>query len=103
MTIFPIAVAVLLCAAPLAEAQQAEKVYRIGLLGLSSRSDVTGLAAYRRHLAAVTTEEFEPQLHKTRWGHIMSVENLLEHAVVHPMRHRIQIERILEGSKAMSG
>jgi len=24
------------------------------------------------------------------------VENLLEHAVVHPMRHRIQLERILE-------
>jgi hypothetical protein len=31
----------------------------------------------------------------------MSVENLLEHAVVHPMRHRIQLERILEGSEAM--
>ena len=61
------------------------------------------LAAYRRHLASVTTEEFEPQLHRTRGGHVMSVENLLEHAVVHPMRHRIQIERILEGSKAMSG
>jgi hypothetical protein len=31
------------------------------------------------------------------------VENLLEHAVVHPMRHRIQLERILEGSEATSG
>jgi hypothetical protein len=25
---------------------------------------------------------------------------LLEHAVVHPMRHRIQLERILEGKEA---
>ena len=58
------------------------------------------LAAYRRHLAAVTTEELEPQSHRTRWGELMSVEMLLEHAVVHPMRHRIQLERILEDRKA---
>jgi uncharacterized damage-inducible protein DinB len=61
------------------------------------------LAAYRRHLAEVSNEELEPQSHKTRWGELMSVENLLEHAVVHPMRHRIQLERILEGGEATSG
>ena len=61
------------------------------------------LAAYRRHLAEVTDQELEPQVHKTRWGDLMSVENLLEHAVVHPMRHRIQLERILEGSEALKG
>jgi len=60
------------------------------------------LSAYRRHLAEVTKEELEPQLHRTRWGDLMSVENLLEHAVVHPMRHRIQLERVLEGKEAMS-
>jgi len=60
------------------------------------------LAAYPRHLAEVSTEELEPQAHRTRWGDLYSVENLLEHAVVHPMRHRIQLERILEASKAMS-
>lgn len=58
------------------------------------------LAAYRRHLAEITVQELEPQTHRTRWGELMSVENLLEHAVVHPMRHRIQLERMLEGSKA---
>ena len=57
------------------------------------------LAAYRRHLAEVTTEELEPQVHRTRWGELMSVENLLEHAVVHPMRHRLQLERLLEGPR----
>ena len=56
------------------------------------------LAGYRRHLASITTAELEQQVHKTRWGELMSVEMLLEHAVVHPMRHRIQIERILEDS-----
>ncbi|HEV2104821.1 MAG TPA: DinB family protein [Candidatus Eisenbacteria bacterium] len=58
------------------------------------------LGAYRRHLSQVTTEELEPQSHKTRWGDLMSVEMLLEHAVVHPMRHRIQLERILAGGRA---
>src|SRR5262249_12771032 len=57
------------------------------------------LAAYPRHLASVTTEELEPQKHRTRWGDLMSVEMLLEHAVVHPMRHRIQLERILAGAQ----
>src|SRR5215831_12446206 len=53
------------------------------------------LGAYRRHLAEVTNQEAEKQDHRTRWGELMSVEMLLEHAVVHPMRHRIQLERIL--------
>jgi len=60
------------------------------------------LAAYRRHLAEITPEELEQQIHRTRWGELMSVENLLEHAVVHPMRHRIQLERILEGEAVKS-
>lgn len=60
------------------------------------------LSAYRRHLAEISNDELEQQIHRTRWGELMSVENLLEHAVVHPMRHRIQLERILEGNEAMS-
>ena len=57
------------------------------------------LAGYRRHLAAVTDVECEPQTHRTRWGDVMSVEMLLEHAVVHPMRHRIQLERLVPARK----
>ena len=59
------------------------------------------LGAYRRHLADVTDQEMEQQVHRTRWGELMSVEMLLEHAVVHPMRHRIQLERILESKEAL--
>jgi uncharacterized damage-inducible protein DinB len=53
------------------------------------------LEAYRRHLVSTTDAELDPQVHKTRLGRLMSVEMLLEHAVVHPMRHRVQLERIL--------
>jgi uncharacterized damage-inducible protein DinB len=59
------------------------------------------LGAYRRHLAEISDQEMEQQVHRTRWGELMSVEMLLEHAVVHPMRHRIQLERILESQEAM--
>ena len=69
------------------------------VVGRASAFADSVLAGYRRHLASITTEELEPQLHKTRWGDLMSVENLLEHAVVHPMRHRIQLERMLEVGK----
>jgi uncharacterized damage-inducible protein DinB len=59
------------------------------------------LGAYRRHLSEVTDQEMDQQVHRTRLGNLMSVEMLLEHAVVHPMRHRIQLERILESREAM--
>ena len=68
MTIFRIAIAVLLLAAPLAEAQQAEKVYRIGLLGLSSHSDITGLAALRQGLRDLGYEEGRNLVIEYRWA-----------------------------------
>jgi len=56
------------------------------------------IEAYRRHLASATDEEMNAWVHKTRQGNPISIEMLLEHAVVHPMRHRVQLERILAGS-----
>ena len=54
------------------------------------------LAAWRRHLPAVEDAELEPATYKSRWGVLFSIESMLEHAVVHPMRHRYQLERLLE-------
>ena len=52
-------------------------------------------AAWRRHMPLIADEELEPNAYKTRWGVLMTIESMLEHAVVHPMRHRIQLERLL--------
>ena len=68
MTMLSIALAVLLLALPLAEAQQAERVYRIGLLGLSSRSDITGLAAWRQALRDLGYEEGKNLVIEYRWA-----------------------------------
>ncbi len=53
------------------------------------------LAGWRRHLALLADAELWPALYKSRWGFDYSIEQMLEHAVVHPMRHRIQLERLL--------
>ena len=64
---------------------------------------VAELDPYLEHLLgrwsvrlSVIQEEpfFEPQ-HTTRWGSDLPVEALLEHAVVHPMRHRLQLREML--------
>lgn len=53
------------------------------------------LAAWRRHLAILEDAELTPAAFKSRWGEDYNVEQMLEHAVVHPMRHRIQLERLM--------
>jgi uncharacterized damage-inducible protein DinB len=53
------------------------------------------LAAWRRHLALLEDAELSPATCKSRWGQDYTIEQMLEHAVVHPMRHRIQLERLM--------
>ena len=53
------------------------------------------LAAWRRHLVALEDRELSPEVYTSRWGEPYTVEQMLEHAVVHPMRHRIQLERLM--------
>ncbi len=53
------------------------------------------LDGWRRHLAPLESEQLAPRQYLSRWGEPHTIEQLLEHAVVHPMRHRIQLERIL--------
>jgi uncharacterized damage-inducible protein DinB len=55
------------------------------------------LAAWRRHLAALEDAELAPTMYKARWGDDYDIEQMLEHAIVHPMRHRIQLERLMAG------
>ncbi len=56
------------------------------------------LAAWRRHLASLEDAELAPATFKSRWGEDYNIEQMLEHAVVHPMRHRIQLERLMARS-----
>lgn len=55
------------------------------------------LDGWRRYLAPLGNEQLAPKQYLSRWGEPHTIEQMLEHAVVHPMRHRIQLERILAG------
>ena len=39
--------------------------------------------------------DLSTDIYTSRWGEPYTVEQMLEHAVVHPMRHRIQLERLM--------
>jgi hypothetical protein len=58
------------------------------------------LAGWRRHLASLEDSELSPATFTSRWGEPYTVEQMLEHAVVHPMRHRIQLERLMAAGAA---
>ena len=60
------------------------------------------LEAWRRELALLEDSELAPGTYKSRWGQDYNIEQMLEHAVVHPMRHRIQLERLMaEGPRSL--
>jgi uncharacterized damage-inducible protein DinB len=53
------------------------------------------LQRWRLPLADAKEERFTA-IHTSRWGEEMSLEGMLEHAVMHPLRHRFQLEELLE-------
>ena len=38
------------------------------------------------------------ETHRSNWGEDFTIESLLEHAVVHPMRHALQLEELMTPS-----
>lgn len=57
------------------------------------------LERWRDVLTGVPEEPFLKPQYTTRWGASLPVEHLLEHAVVHPMRHRLQLIELMERAK----
>ena len=53
------------------------------------------LERWRLPLAGVDKERFDA-IHKARWGEDISCKAMLEHAVMHPHRHRFQLEELME-------
>ena len=49
----------------------------------------------------MTDEEIEAVAIQSRWGVKYNLEQLLEHAIVHILRHRRQIERLLQESRSV--
>lgn len=59
------------------------------------------LASWREHLAWIPNEVVDSnEGFAARWGGTMTIEGMLEHAVVHPMRHSLQLQDLLQAGKA---
>jgi len=54
------------------------------------------LAGWEKYGALLADGQLAPKQYVSRWGEPHTIEQMLEHAVVHPMRHRRQLQRILE-------
>ena len=53
--------------------------------------------AWFRHLAWMPDRVLESKkVFTSRWGAPMTMEAMFEHAVAHPMRHRFQLEELME-------
>jgi hypothetical protein len=55
------------------------------------------LMRWRVPLQDVEPARFSEQ-YTTRWGDTLSIDGMLEHAVMHPVRHRFQLEELLEAA-----
>jgi hypothetical protein len=54
------------------------------------------LECWRLPLVNVPEEKFEPQTYVTGWGTPYCIDAMLEHAVMHPIRHEFQLRELLE-------
>ena len=55
------------------------------------------LARWEGPLREVPGERFEPETYPARWGTPYCIDAMLEHAVMHPIRHAHQLRGLLAG------
>jgi len=57
------------------------------------------LDRWRVPLAVIDEETMSRPSYKSRWDMDYSIDTMLEHALVHPQRHRFQLEEMMQGMK----
>jgi uncharacterized damage-inducible protein DinB len=66
--------------------------------GFAARADEyleNVLAAWERPLRGLTEELADSRVYESRWGVPYSIDAMLEHAVMHPIRHAHQLEELM--------
>lgn len=53
------------------------------------------LERWRDPLADVPESAFEPEVYRSNWGTPYCLDAMLEHAVMHPIRHAFQLEELI--------
>lgn len=55
------------------------------------------LERWRAPLCEVSSEQLETPEYPSRWGTLYCIDAMLEHAVMHPIRHAFQLEELMKG------
>jgi hypothetical protein len=55
------------------------------------------LGRWRIPLAGVTDEQLDKGIYPSRWGTEYCIDAMLEHAVMHPIRHEFQLRNLMGG------
>ncbi len=58
------------------------------------------LARWRVALAPLTPEQLEDAAYQSRWNAPYTIDAMLEHAVMHPVRHAFQLDELVAQSAA---
>jgi hypothetical protein len=58
------------------------------------------LKGWIRPLAGITEEQCERPEYKSRWGTLYCIDAMLEHAVMHPIRHGFQLQNLMNQGKS---
>lgn len=58
------------------------------------------LERWRSPLTDIPEKRFEPEFYTSNWGTPYAIEPMLEHALVHPMRHAFQLSELLVAKNA---
>ncbi len=53
------------------------------------------LERWRLPLADVEEKAYGPESHLSNWGELFSIDSMLEHAVMHPIRHEFQLRELM--------
>ncbi|MBT8387923.1 MAG: hypothetical protein KJO12_10970 [Ignavibacteria bacterium] len=76
---------------PTPEAEEIEKVADTYLEHLIER--------WEYPLTSVSPEKFEDKLFTARWGVDYCIDAMMEHAVLHPIRHKFQLKNLIENQQ----
>ncbi len=58
---------------------------------------------WKHPLSVVPAEKFEDQLYTARWGVDYCIDAMMEHAVMHPIRHEFQLKNLIEKQSEIIG
>jgi len=57
---------------------------------------------WKNPLATVPPEKFEEKLYTARWGVDYCIDAMMEHAVMHPIRHQYQLKNLIENQSTLN-